>query len=62
MMVVPFCVLLAWTMGQPLDLDFNAFEAMVLFGCVLLAVLVLQVGAGGMRAAGCAAAQLLGCV
>lgn len=44
MMVVPFCVLLAWTMGQPLDLDFNAFEAMVLFGCVLLAVLVLQDG------------------
>ncbi|GFR46341.1 hypothetical protein Agub_g7912 [Astrephomene gubernaculifera] len=44
MMVVPFCVLLAWTMGLPLDLDFTSFEAFVLFGCVLLAVLVVQDG------------------
>ncbi|GLC36277.1 hypothetical protein PLESTB_000605100 [Pleodorina starrii] len=44
MMVVPFCVLLAWTMGLPLDLDFNGFESFVLFGCVLLAVLVVQDG------------------
>ncbi|EFJ46663.1 Ca2+/H+ antiporter, cation antiporter, membrane protein [Volvox carteri f. nagariensis] len=44
MMVVPFCVLLAWTMGLPLDLDFNGFESFVLFGCVLLAVLVIQDG------------------
>ncbi|GIL48192.1 hypothetical protein Vafri_4866 [Volvox africanus] len=44
MMVVPFCVLLAWTMGLPLHLDFNAFEAFVLFACVLLAVLVIQDG------------------
>lgn len=44
MMVVPFCVLLAWAMGQPLDLDFNAFEAFVLFASVLLAVIVLQDG------------------
>lgn len=47
MMVVPFCVLLAWTMGLPLDLDFNGFESFVLFGCVLLAVLVIQVGERG---------------
>ena len=46
MMVVPFCVLLAWCMGLPLDLDFNAFESFVLFGSVLLAVLILQVGGG----------------
>ncbi|KAG2499533.1 hypothetical protein HYH03_002479 [Edaphochlamys debaryana] len=44
MMVVPFCVLLAWTLGLPLDLDFSAFESTVLFGSVLLAVLVLQDG------------------
>ncbi|KAG2451959.1 hypothetical protein HYH02_003733 [Chlamydomonas schloesseri] len=44
MMVVPFCVLLAWTMGLPLDLDFNAFESFVLFSSVLLAVLILQDG------------------
>ncbi|KAG2441601.1 hypothetical protein HXX76_003221 [Chlamydomonas incerta] len=44
MMVVPFCVLLAWCMGLPLDLDFNAFESFVLFGSVLLAVLILQDG------------------
>ncbi|GIL74793.1 hypothetical protein Vretimale_2349 [Volvox reticuliferus] len=44
MMVVPFCVLLGWTMGLPLHLDFNSFEAFVLFGCVLLAVLVIQDG------------------
>ncbi len=25
-LVVPFCVVLAWMMGQPLDLNFNAFE------------------------------------
>ena len=44
MLVVPFCVILAWIMGQPLDLNFNGFEAMVLFMSVLLAVVGVQVG------------------
>ena len=43
MLLVPFCVLLAWAMRQPLDLNFNEFEALVLFVAVLLAVVVLQV-------------------
>lgn len=43
-LIVPFCVLLAWAMGQPLDLNFNEFEALVLFISVLLAVVVLQDG------------------
>jgi Ca2+:H+ antiporter len=37
-LVVPFCVVLGWCMGQPLDLNYNAFEALVLFASVLLAV------------------------
>eukprot|EP00879_Flechtneria_rotunda_P014689 GHRR01015350.1.p1 GENE.GHRR01015350.1~~GHRR01015350.1.p1 ORF type:complete len:168 (+),score=51.07 GHRR01015350.1:51-506(+) len=43
-LVVPFCVILAWTMGQPLDLNFNEFEALVLFISVLLAALMVQDG------------------
>lgn len=43
-LVVPFCVVLAWMMGQPLDLNFKEFEALVLFISVLLAAVVVQVG------------------
>jgi Ca2+:H+ antiporter len=43
-LVIPFCVLLAWAVGQPLDLNLNEFEAAVLFISVLLAVVVLQDG------------------
>ncbi|KIZ06925.1 Vacuolar cation/proton exchanger 3 [Monoraphidium neglectum] len=43
-LIIPFCVVLAWAMGQPLDLNFNEFEALVLFISVLLAVVVLQDG------------------
>lgn len=42
-LVVPFCVVLSWMMGQPLDLNFNEFEALVLFISVLLAAVVVQV-------------------
>jgi hypothetical protein len=48
-LVVPFCVVLAWMMGQPLDLNFNEFEALVLFISVLLAAVVVQVRRGGGR-------------
>ncbi|KAJ9517492.1 hypothetical protein QJQ45_025021 [Haematococcus lacustris] len=40
-LVVPFCVVLAWMMGQPLDLNFNAFEACVYFFSVLLAAVTV---------------------
>lgn len=42
-LVVPFCVVLAWMMGQPLDLNLFEFEALVLFISVLLAAVVVQV-------------------
>ncbi|KAF6253255.1 Sodium/calcium exchanger protein-domain-containing protein [Scenedesmus sp. NREL 46B-D3] len=43
-LVMPFCVILAWCFGQPLDLNFNEFEALVLFISVLLAALMVQDG------------------
>ena len=51
-LVVPFCVVLAWAMGRPLDLNFNEFEGLVLFISVLLAAVVLQVGRGCLGGAG----------
>lgn len=41
-LIVPFCVVLAWMMGVPLDLNFNAFEAAVYFCSVLFAIITLQ--------------------
>ncbi len=41
-LLLPFCVVLAWIMGKPLDLNYSAFETAVLFITVLLAVVVLQ--------------------
>lgn len=43
-LVMPFCVLLGWCMGVPLDFSFNAFEMVALFISVLLAVIVVQDG------------------
>eukprot|EP00878_Enallax_costatus_P027640 GHUV01029777.1.p1 GENE.GHUV01029777.1~~GHUV01029777.1.p1 ORF type:complete len:143 (+),score=42.63 GHUV01029777.1:237-665(+) len=43
-LVVPFCVVLAWIMGRPLDLNFNEFEGLVLFVSVLLTALMVQDG------------------
>jgi Ca2+:H+ antiporter len=45
-LVVPFCVVLAWAMGAPLDLNFYSFEAFVLFASVILAGAVVQDGTG----------------
>jgi Ca2+:H+ antiporter len=42
-LVIPFCVVLAWMMGEPLDLNFNAFEACVYFLAVLLACITVMV-------------------
>ncbi|KAF8055733.1 cation/proton exchanger 4 [Scenedesmus sp. PABB004] len=43
-LVIPLCVMLAWALGQPLDLNFNEFEALVLFVSVLLAAMLVQDG------------------
>eukprot|EP00201_Polytomella_parva_P017029 CAMPEP_0175056112 /NCGR_PEP_ID=MMETSP0052_2-20121109/10478_1 /TAXON_ID=51329 ORGANISM="Polytomella parva, Strain SAG 63-3" /NCGR_SAMPLE_ID=MMETSP0052_2 /ASSEMBLY_ACC=CAM_ASM_000194 /LENGTH=479 /DNA_ID=CAMNT_0016321079 /DNA_START=108 /DNA_END=1547 /DNA_ORIENTATION=+ len=43
-LILPLCVILAWCMGQPLDLNFNVFEAGVLVFSILLAVVVVQDG------------------
>jgi len=45
-LVVPFCVVLAWAMGAPLDLNFYSFEAFVLLASVALAAVVVQDGTG----------------
>lgn len=41
---MPFCVLLAWAMGVPMDLNFNTFEASAYFLAVLLAVVTIMDG------------------
>eukprot|EP00798_Chlamydomonas_sp_ICE-L_P007659 gene7659-813_t len=43
-LVIPFCVVLAWGMGQSLDLNFNSFESAVMFVSVLISSVVLQDG------------------
>lgn len=42
-LVVPFTVVLAWMMGRPLDLNFNAFEAFILTASVLIVVVIVMV-------------------
>lgn len=52
-LIVPFCVILAWCMGKPLDLNFNAFEALVYFASVLLAVVMVIVSDPARVCDGC---------
>jgi len=43
MLVIPFCVILGWPMGVPMDLNFEMFETAVLFISVLVvAYMVLE--------------------
>lgn len=42
--VIPLSVLLAWSVGCPLDLNFHGFEAWVLFLTVLVVAFVVQGG------------------
>lgn len=42
-LVMPGSVLLAWVMGQPLDLNFNSFETATLFITVLLTIVLVMV-------------------
>ncbi|XP_042054846.1 vacuolar cation/proton exchanger 2-like [Salvia splendens] len=44
MFVIPFCVIVGWIMGQPMDLNFQLFETATLFITVLVVAFMLQEG------------------
>ncbi|KAL8139287.1 hypothetical protein V2J09_005308 [Rumex salicifolius] len=44
MFVIPFCVVVGWLMGQPMDLNFRLFETATLFIAVLVVAFMLQEG------------------
>ncbi|XP_015894167.1 vacuolar cation/proton exchanger 2 [Ziziphus jujuba] len=44
MFVIPFCVVVGWIMGQPMDLNFKLFETATLFITVLVVAFMLQEG------------------
>ncbi|XP_020527072.1 vacuolar cation/proton exchanger 3 isoform X2 [Amborella trichopoda] len=44
MFVIPFCVVVGWIMGQPMDLNFQLFETATLFMTVLVVAFLLQEG------------------
>ncbi|XP_074269528.1 vacuolar cation/proton exchanger 3-like isoform X1 [Silene latifolia] len=44
MFVIPFCVIVGWMMGQPMDLNFQLFETATLFVTVLVVAFMLQEG------------------
>ncbi|KAG6596771.1 Vacuolar cation/proton exchanger 5, partial [Cucurbita argyrosperma subsp. sororia] len=41
---VPFCVVIGWIMGQPMDLNFKLFETATLFITVIVVAFLLQEG------------------
>lgn len=41
---IPFCVIVAWIIGRPLDLNFQLFETATLFMTVLVVAFMLQEG------------------
>eukprot|EP01026_Neomeris_dumetosa_P014641 TRINITY_DN15377_c0_g1_i4.p1 TRINITY_DN15377_c0_g1~~TRINITY_DN15377_c0_g1_i4.p1 ORF type:complete len:582 (-),score=78.95 TRINITY_DN15377_c0_g1_i4:838-2451(-) len=43
-LVVPLCVVIAWIMGRPLNLDFEVFETVTLLISVLLVIVVMTDG------------------
>ena len=43
MMQIPFCVVVGWIMGKPMDLNFQLFETATLFITVLVVAFMLQV-------------------
>ncbi|CAN4089242.1 unnamed protein product [Withania somnifera] len=43
MFVIPFCVVVGWFMGKPMDLNFQLFETATLFITVLVVAFMLQV-------------------
>ncbi|KAL6969066.1 Vacuolar cation/proton exchanger 2 [Sarracenia purpurea var. burkii] len=44
MFVIPFCVVVGWFMGTPMDLNFQLFETATLFITVLVVAFMLQEG------------------
>ncbi|CAI9757747.1 unnamed protein product [Fraxinus pennsylvanica] len=44
MFVIPFCVIVGWTMGMHMDLNFQLFETATLFITVLVVAFMLQEG------------------
>lgn len=44
MFVIPFCVVVGWCLGQPMDLNFQLFETATLFITVLVVAFMLQEG------------------
>ncbi|XP_011620859.1 vacuolar cation/proton exchanger 3 isoform X2 [Amborella trichopoda] len=44
MFVIPFCVVVGWCMGKPMDLNFQLFETATLFITVLVVAFMLQEG------------------
>ncbi|KAE8637309.1 hypothetical protein CSA_004524 [Cucumis sativus] len=42
MFVIPFCVVVGWCMGKPMDLNFKLFETATLFITVLVVAFMLQ--------------------
>uniref|UniRef100_A0A0D6R2E9 Vacuolar cation/proton exchanger n=1 Tax=Araucaria cunninghamii TaxID=56994 RepID=A0A0D6R2E9_ARACU len=44
MFVVPFCVVIGWIMGKPMDLNFQLFETATLFITVIVVAFMLQEG------------------
>eukprot|EP00249_Psilotum_nudum_P020056 c27541_g1_i1 orf=352-1803(-) len=44
MFVIPFCVVIGWIMGKPMDLNFQLFETATLFITVLVVAFMLQEG------------------
>ncbi|KAI4326231.1 hypothetical protein MLD38_031564 [Melastoma candidum] len=44
MFVIPFCVVVGWGMGKPMDLNFQLFETATLFIAVLVVAFMLQEG------------------
>lgn len=44
MFVIPFCVIVGWCIGAPLDLNFHLFETATLFITVMVVTVLLQEG------------------
>lgn len=44
MFLIPFCVVVGWMMGKPMDLDFKLFETATLFITVIVVAFMLQEG------------------
>ncbi|XP_042754415.1 vacuolar cation/proton exchanger 3 [Lactuca sativa] len=44
MFVMPFCVVIGWMIGSPMDLNFQLFETSILFMTVLVVAFMLQEG------------------